>query len=46
MEFPPICFEYVLLPLDNKEVALAYSKAEYKEARRNRKSKQSQGDAT
>ena len=26
--FPSVCFEYVLLPLVNKETALAYGKAE------------------
>ena len=29
MEFPSICYEYVLLPLVNKEAALTYGRAEY-----------------
>ena len=30
---PSVCCEYVLLPLVNKEVALAYSRAEYSKAK-------------
>ena len=30
--FPSVCCEYVLLPLVNKEAALAYGKAEYSKA--------------
>ena len=29
VEFPSVCYEYVLLTLVNKEAAAAYSKAEY-----------------
>ena len=27
--FPSVCYEFVLLPLVNKEVALVYNRAEY-----------------
>ena len=33
--FHSVCYQYVLLPLVNKEAALAYSRAEYSQARRN-----------
>ena len=32
MGFSFVCYEYVLLPLVNKEAALAYSRAEYSKA--------------
>ena len=32
--FPSVCYEYVLLPLVNKEAASAYSRAEYSQAGR------------
>ena len=31
---PSVCYKYVLLPLVNKEAALAYSRAEYSQAGR------------
>ena len=30
--FPSVCYEYVLFPLVNKDIALAYGKAEYNKA--------------
>ena len=29
VEYPSVCYEYVLLPLLKKEVALAYGRTEY-----------------
>ena len=43
--FHSVCYEYVLLPLVNKEAALAYSRAEYSQAGRDIYSHQSQRDA-
>ena len=34
MGFPSVCCEYVLVPLVNKESALAYGKEEYSQAGR------------
>ena len=47
MGLSSICCDYALLPLVNKEVALAYGRAEYSQAERDiyRESRQSQGDA-
>ena len=34
VQFPSVCYEYVLLPLVNREAALVYSRAEYSQTGR------------
>ena len=40
-----VCYKYVLLPLVNKETALAYDSTEYSKAEREEESRQSRADA-
>ena len=45
VDLPSVCYEYILLPLLNKEPASAYDRAKYNQAERiERESRQSQGD--